>query len=128
MVIKTAGYSKRFTSETYDECIYNHGSGIWEKNQKINIEDEELREKIEKKFVLQEIKSTSFFKKQGFDGQILYMFEIKDNLYFSSCHNKSENVEYKTTVDIKKQGAEEQLNELCDLEAVLIKNEFKKLD
>jgi hypothetical protein len=53
------------------------------------------------------------------------MFKITDDLKFSSSRNKSKNIEYITTVDIKKAGSKEIIDKSSDLETYLINKRFK---
>lgn len=122
MVIAKAEYSRKFISETTEKCVHPDGSGIYIKVQKINVEDEQTRKKIEKTFVL----NSSNEEKRGFDGNILYVFGIKDDLYLSSCQDESRNTEYTTTVKIEKAGSKEMVGKLSDLEEFLLEKEFQQ--
>lgn len=121
MNLKKSRYTKTYISETDVEDVSPHGSPHYEDVQTQNEKDKRIRKEIEKTFVFNEFNR----EKIGFDGNVLYMFEITDNLYFRSLHNKSKNIEYTTTVNIKKAGSREIIDKSSDLEKFLLEKEFQ---
>jgi len=121
MAVKKTSYSRNFISRTDQNEIHYYEHPILENHQDISEEDEKMREEIKKRF--------GFFDREnggeGFDGKILYSYRIEDTL--DSLKESSENVEYQTTIFIKKAGTENEISLPSDLERFLMKSKFKQL-
>ncbi|VVB83125.1 Uncharacterised protein [uncultured archaeon] len=120
MAIKEAKYSRTFISQTdkIDSSIPRNAT--WEDYQELSKEDLEIRREIEKKFKFR----SDGDRYEGFDGKILYLYSITNNLISS---DGSKNIEYQTEVSIKKAGAENDISFPSDLERFLMKKKFKQL-
>ncbi|MEK6827573.1 MAG: hypothetical protein AABX99_03770 [Nanoarchaeota archaeon] len=120
MAIKEVRYFKTFISQTDKTDMSMHGSSTWEDYQELNEEDRQIRREIEKAFKFR----SDGDRYEGFDGKILYLYSITENL---SSKEDSANVEYQTKILIRKAGAENDISFPSDLERFLMRKKFEKL-
>jgi hypothetical protein len=124
MVIKEITYSKEYTSVTSQEDVSHHGSPILEDVQENCPEDIRIRKEVEEKFSLFHRGEFNSPIHYGFDGTQQYVFDISGKPSNFFC---SQNERYATKIEIKKTGAEERIEKLCDLEMFLLKNKFESV-
>jgi len=122
MVVNIKKYSKDFISQTEKEDVSEQESQVWKNYQVTNQEDKEIRREIKEKFGFH---CNSDNEGEGFDGQILYYYQIKDNL--GLLKEGSTNIQYQTAVFIKRALAINDLLLWSDLERFLISKKFKEL-
>lgn len=128
MAVKEVEYYRKFHSQTYREDVCGHPRITeYKDHQRMNDEDEKIRDGIIDKFGLMfistrglDIKKTYF----GSDDKINYTFFITNNPDLN--HQSSKNKKYETFVCIRKSGSLKDIGESSDLEQFLIEEGFKK--
>jgi hypothetical protein len=114
---KTENYQRIFKSEP--KKSFNFRSPVGSVFQWLNKEDENIRLEIEEKYTSSEF---GF----GFDGEVLYSYNIEGSPPTCSENQKKRN-KYLTKITIKKMGAEEDILKESELEKFLIENKFEKI-
>jgi len=119
-------YERNFISQTKKGDFSPHASGPTSgEYEDHSEEDNDLRKKIIKDYALHPTKEvpTEKIVFLGFDGKQQYRFEISG--YPLAMGVKTENIQYTTTISIKKTGSRLSLHSHCDLENFLINKGFK---
>ncbi len=136
MAIKETTYSKTFTSETGYEPGGNHNHPPERYYQKINKEEQKLREEVVNMFGLEGKFNEGYFSSEskaegkGFDGTFQYIFYFRTKNLKTKNENPKENVEYESIACIRKAGDSRPINHkqtASDIENFLLSNGFTEV-